>query len=232
MYDRTAAVPSWANVSRAKEACITGYAIARLDEIEEQDDGRQPWRPVRHHFGITSFGINAWTGRAKGDRIINEHDESDPQDMSEELYIVTTGRAVFELDGERRDAPAGTYVFVEPAVRRTAFAAEPGTTIVSIGGVPGQAYEPSGWEVWAPVRNLYEEGDYEAVIERGASLSRRIPSTRCRCTTSRAARASRAGRTMRSPTCARRWRSRTGSARMRRRTRTSTRSATSRRSGR
>jgi tetratricopeptide (TPR) repeat protein len=149
---------------------MTGYAIARLDEIEEQDDGREPWRPVRHHFGITSFGINAWTGRAKGDRIINEHDESDPQDMSEELYIVTTGRAVFELDGERREAPAGTYVFVEPAVKRTAFAEEPGTTIVSIGGVPGQAYEPSGWEVWAPVRNLYEEGNYEAVIERGREL--------------------------------------------------------------
>jgi tetratricopeptide (TPR) repeat protein len=149
---------------------MTGYAIARLDEIEEQDDGRAPWRPVRHHFGITSFGINAWTGRAKGDRIINEHDESDPQDMSEELYIVTTGRAVFELDGERREAPAGTYVFVEPAVKRTAFAEEPGTTIVSIGGVPGQAYEPSGWEVWAPVRNLYEEGKYEAVIERGREL--------------------------------------------------------------
>ena len=140
---------------------MTGYAIARLDEIDEQDDGRCPWRPVRYHFGITSFGINAWTSRAKGDRIINEHDESDPQDMSEELYIVTTGRAVFELDGERREAPAGTYVFVEPAVKRTAFAEEPATTIVSIGGVPGQAYEPSGREVWSPVRNLYEEGDYE-----------------------------------------------------------------------
>ena len=149
---------------------MTGYAIARLDEIDVYDDGRQPWRPVRHHFGITSFGINAWTGRAKGDRIINEHDESDPQDMSEELYIVTTGRAVFELDGERHEAPAGTYVFVEPAVKRTAFAEEPGTTIVSIGGVPGQAYEPSGWEVWAPVRNLYEEGKYEAAIERGREL--------------------------------------------------------------
>jgi tetratricopeptide (TPR) repeat protein len=149
---------------------MTGYAIARLDEIEQQDDGRCPWRPIRHHFGITSFGINAWTGRAKGDRIINEHDESDPQDLSEELYIVTTGRAVFELDGERREAPAGMYVFVEPAVKRTAFAEEPGTTIVSIGGVPGQAYEPSGWEVWAPVRGLYEAGDYEAVIERGREL--------------------------------------------------------------
>ena len=149
---------------------MSGYRIAHLDEIDELDDGREPWRPVRHHFGITSFGINAWTGRETGERIINEHDEADESDRSEELYLVTAGRAVFELDGERREAPAGTFVFVEPRVRRTAFAEEPGTTIVAIGGVPGKAYEAVGWEIWAPVRLLYEEGDYDAVIERGREL--------------------------------------------------------------
>ena len=56
---------------------MSGYKIAHLDEIDELDDGRCTWRPVRHHLGITSFGINAWTGRAVGDRIINEHDEAD-----------------------------------------------------------------------------------------------------------------------------------------------------------
>jgi tetratricopeptide (TPR) repeat protein len=154
---------------------MSGYAVAHLDEIDELDDGRCPWRPVRHHFGITSFGINAWTGRDKGDRIINEHDEADVADRSEELYLVTAGRAVFELDGERREARAGTFVFVRPEVKRTAFADEPGTTIISVGGVPGKAYEPVGWEVWAPVRHLYEEGDYAAVIDRGRDLIEENP---------------------------------------------------------
>jgi len=149
---------------------MSGYEIAQLDEIDELDDGRCPWRPVRHHFGITSFGINAWTGRSPGDRIINEHDEADAVDRSEELYLVTAGRAVFELDGERRDAPAGTFVFVRPEVKRTAFAEEPGTTIVAVGGVPGKAYEPLGWEIWAPVRRLYAEGEYAAAIDRGREL--------------------------------------------------------------
>ena len=45
------------------------YEIARLDEIEEVTDGRCPFRPVRLHFGISSFGVNVWTGRAVGDRI-------------------------------------------------------------------------------------------------------------------------------------------------------------------
>ena len=127
---------------------MSGYSVARLDEIDEISDGRCPLRPVRQHFGITSFGINAWTGREAGDRIINEHDEADEH---EELYLVQQGRAVFEVDGERLDAPAGTFVSVAPGVTRTAFAEEPGTTIVAVGGSPEKAYQPSGWEIWAPL---------------------------------------------------------------------------------
>src|SRR3982751_5283438 len=107
---------------------MSDYAVAKLDEIEEIDDGRVPSRPVRHHFGITSFGVNAWTGREAGDRIINEHDE---RDENEELYLVQQGRARFELNGESVDAPAGTFVFASPGVKRTAFADEPGTTVVA-----------------------------------------------------------------------------------------------------
>jgi quercetin dioxygenase-like cupin family protein len=146
---------------------MSGYAISSLDEIEEITDGRCPSRPVRHHFGITSFGVNAWTGKEAGDRIINEHDEADEH---EELYFVTAGRARFELAGEQKDAPAGTFVFVPPGVKRTAFAEEPGTTIVAVGGVPGKAYEPVGWEIWRPRHPLYESGQYAEVIDRGREL--------------------------------------------------------------
>jgi tetratricopeptide (TPR) repeat protein len=143
---------------------MSEHAIAHLDEIEEVSDGREPWRPVRHHFGITSFGVNAWTGRNAGDRIINEHDE---EGEDEELYLVQSGRATFELDGERVDAPAGTFVFAAPGVRRTAFAEEPGTTLVAIGGTPGKAYEASGWELWASAAgSLYQEGAYAEAADR------------------------------------------------------------------
>jgi tetratricopeptide (TPR) repeat protein len=144
---------------------MSGYAVARLDEIDELDDGRCPFRPVRHHLGITAFGVNAWTGRDAGDRIINEHDESDP-DANEELYVVLRGRAVFELDGDRVDAPAGTLVHARPGVKRTAFAEEAETTIIAVGGTPGKAYEVSGWEVWSPLRPLYEKGEYAEAADR------------------------------------------------------------------
>jgi hypothetical protein len=148
---------------------MTSYAVARLDQIEELTDGREPFRPVRHHFGITSFGATAWTAPDAGDRIINEHDESEP-DSHEELYVVLRGHAVFELDGDRVDAPAGTFVFAPPGVKRTAFAEEPGTTLLALGGTPGRAYEPDGWEIFAPLNPLYEAGDYGEAADRGRAL--------------------------------------------------------------
>lgn len=133
------------------------YVVAHLAEIDEISDGRAPFRPIRHHLGITAFGVNSWTGREAGDRIINEHDE---EDEDEELYFVHSGRARFELGGERVDAPAGTFVFASPGIKRTAFAEDPGTTILAMGATPGKVYQPVGWELWARARQLYNEGRY------------------------------------------------------------------------
>ena len=151
---------------------MSDYTVARIDEIDELSDGRCPFRPVRKHFGIMSFGVNTWTGKSAGDRIINEHDEADEH---EELYLVQQGRARFELDGEPVDAPAGTMVFARPGVKRTAFAEEAGTTIVAIGGTPGEVYEPSGFEVWLPINPLYEAGKYAEAADRGRELIEEHP---------------------------------------------------------
>jgi tetratricopeptide (TPR) repeat protein len=144
---------------------MSGYTVTAIDRIEQVSDGRCPWRPVRHHLGITSFGVNEWSASDAGDRLVNEHDEAD--DGSEELYVVLRGRATFELDGERVDAPAGTLVYARPGVTRTAFAEEAETSVLALGAVPGKAYEADGWEIWAPLDPLYQAGDYAGVIERG-----------------------------------------------------------------
>ena len=148
---------------------MDGYALTALSDIDERSDGRCAWRPIRHHFGITSFGVNAWTGHAAGDRIITEHSE-DEADSHEELYVVLTGSATFELDGERRQAPAGTFVAAGPGVRRTAFADEADTTILALGGRPGHASQPTGWDLWAPLAPLYAAGEYAEVADRAAAL--------------------------------------------------------------
>ena len=149
---------------------MAAFSVARLDEITEIDNGQCPFRPVRHHFGILTFGINAMTARADGDRLINEHEEKEPE-SGEELYVVMSGHAWFELDGETQDAPAGTFVHVPAGIKRTAFAREAGTTVVAIGGGPaGKPYEPNGWELFAPLFPLFESGDYELGADRAQAL--------------------------------------------------------------
>jgi tetratricopeptide (TPR) repeat protein len=68
------------------------------------------------------------------------------------------------------DAPTGTFLFVPPGVKRTAFAEEAGTTIVALGGTPGQAYEPDGWELWAPIAPLYREGKYAEAADAARAV--------------------------------------------------------------
>jgi hypothetical protein len=68
---------------------VAAYSVIRfdaIDEIYEIDDGGAPYRPVRHHFGIAAFGVNSFTGRKAGDRIINEHSEEDDQDTADDTH--------------------------------------------------------------------------------------------------------------------------------------------------
>ena len=149
---------------------MAGFTVSRLEDIDEVDDGRSPFRPVRHHFGIRTFGVSAMTAGADGDRLINEHDESEPE-SGEELYVVLSGHATFELAGESRDAPAGTFVHVMPGIKRTAFAREAGTTVLAIGAGPeGKPFAPNGWELFAPLFALFESGDYEEGADRAQAL--------------------------------------------------------------
>ena len=151
-------------IELGKRVAAVSYRAARIDELQDiayRQDTHM--RPVRHHLGITAFGTNAWTAANKGDRLMPEHEEDEG---SEELYVVLSGRARFEIDSETVDAPEGTLVFVRPQTKRTAFAEEPGTTVLAVGSRVGQPYEAGGWEVWAEFQPAYEAGDYEAVIDR------------------------------------------------------------------
>jgi tetratricopeptide (TPR) repeat protein len=144
-------------------------AVAHLDEIDEFADAGSHYRPIRHHLGITAFGVTAWTAHAAGDVIINEHDEGDPT-ADEELFLVLRGHAVFDLDGNSVDAPSGTLVYAPPGTRRTASARQDGTTIIAVEGTPGAGYEARGWELWAPLVDLYEAGEFAQVADRLSAL--------------------------------------------------------------
>lgn len=149
------------------------WELAHLEEIATIPVPESlTWIPVRRHFGIEAFGVNAYTAAAAGDEVVERHTEE--VRGHEELYVVVTGRAVVTVDGEDVDAPAGTLLFVrDPSVERYAVASEPGTTVLALGGKPGAAYTPGPWEWVFVARELGAGGDPGAAIveiERGLEV--------------------------------------------------------------
>jgi hypothetical protein len=124
--------------------------VTRLSDLPEIPVGGRGllWKPLRHTLGIEAFGVNAYTARAAGDEVVEDHDETGSgAGHHEELYVVVAGHATFSVDDEEVDAPVGTCVFLEdPAQRRAATAREPGTVVLAIGGARGEPYRVSPWE--------------------------------------------------------------------------------------
>ena len=131
--------------------------------------GDMLYRPIRRALGVSAFGINAYTGSKPGDEVIEPHDETgDGSGRHEELYLVVSGHAEFELDGAAVDAPTGTLVFARPDQHRGATALEADTTVVVVGGKPGVAGPPSPFEYWYLAEPAYKAGDYERAYEIAA----------------------------------------------------------------
>jgi tetratricopeptide (TPR) repeat protein len=137
-------------------------SVLSLGDLERIDMGDLIYRPIRRAMGVSAFGINAYTGTNPGDEVIEPHDEKgDGSGHHEELYVVMTGHARFELDGETIDAPAGTMVLARPDQHRAATATAEETTILVIGGKPGAAGPPSPFEYWYLAEPAYRAKDYE-----------------------------------------------------------------------
>ena len=116
---------------------MPGWQCTHIDEIAAE---QWPyWAPIRYHFGIQTFGVNAWRGTT-GDEVIKRHHET--ESGQPELYFVLSGDAVFTVGEDEVPAPAGTLVWVEdPTAERVAVANAADTMILSISGGT-----PSGWD--------------------------------------------------------------------------------------
>jgi uncharacterized cupin superfamily protein len=121
---------------------MSAYQKANLEEIAAKQWPH--WIPVRHHFGIDAFGVNAY--RAKnGATAVPEHDESASGHV--ELYYVASGAATFTIDGEEVSAPAGTFLYLDdPKTKRAATATADDTVVLAVGSLSGRPYEVLGWD--------------------------------------------------------------------------------------
>jgi hypothetical protein len=117
-----------------------------LDEVEPLPwrDTELAWLPLRHALGTRIVGMAAFAAERAGQLVVEPHVEERDGRGHEEVYVVVRGRAGFTVDGERLDAPAGTFIRVDPAVERSAVAAEPDTVVLALGGPP--TFEPAADE--------------------------------------------------------------------------------------
>jgi tetratricopeptide (TPR) repeat protein len=150
---------------------VSAYEVRKLAEFDvvPVTGAGIDWRPVRRTLGIRAFGINAYTADEAGKHVVEEHSES--QLRHEEVYVVVSGRARFTLGDDEVEAGPGTLVYLrDPETRRAAVALEPGTTVLAVGGKPGEAYEPSAWEWFFAASPHRDRGEYAqglAIVQEG-----------------------------------------------------------------
>ncbi len=139
-------------------------SVTHVDELDaiEMPDGFV-WRPVRRHFGIRGFGVNAYTVLHAGAQVIEEHTEG--RLGHEEIYVVLRGRAKFTIDGNEHELGPGQLVFVrDPELRRGAVALDDDTVVLALGGKPGEPHQVSAWEaMFAAVPAAREERWTDAI---------------------------------------------------------------------
>src|SRR5690242_9225060 len=139
---------------------MTHVHVDELDRIE-LNDGFE-WRPVRRHFDIRAFGVNAYAPGSTG-QVVEEHSESTLG--HEEIYLVLRGRARFTIDGNDHELGPGELVFVrDPSLRRSAVTLADDTVVLALGGKPGAPHEPSAWETMFAAVPVARAGNYGEAI--------------------------------------------------------------------
>ena len=139
-------------------------SVTHIDELDaiEMPDGFV-WRPIRRHFDIRGFGVNAYTAREIGGLIVEPHTEG--QLKHEEIYLVLRGRALFTIDGNEHELGTGQLVFVrDPELRRGAVALEADTAVLALGGKPGEPHRVSAWEAMFAAVPYASEGNWAEAI--------------------------------------------------------------------
>ena len=102
-----------------------------FSSIDELGDG-YGFRKVRVPLGITAFGVNAVVYPPGMEGFLHYHDTQD------ELYIVHSGTARFEADGETCDVGPGGLMHVESTTpRRVSNIGDDDLVLLVVGGKDG-----------------------------------------------------------------------------------------------
>lgn len=125
------------------------YTVKTFEEMEPILGGF--FLRARASLGATSFGMQVLQMPPGGGDFYPNHDHADSG--QEEVYVVLSGEADFEIEGVDEPIHAGpeTAVRVGAATHRKIHPGPEGVRILALGGVPGGVYSaPAYTELGGP----------------------------------------------------------------------------------
>jgi mannose-6-phosphate isomerase-like protein (cupin superfamily) len=117
---------------------MTDYTVKRIDEMEASFGGS--FKRARAELGVTAFGMQVIDIPANVDAY-PEHDHT--HDDQEEVFVVLSGSATIEVDGERVELTPDVIIRVGREAKRKIVTGDQPLRVLALSGVPGGVYVPS-----------------------------------------------------------------------------------------
>lgn len=126
---------------------MADYTVKRFDEMEPILGGF--FLRARASLGASSFGMQILQMPPNSGDFYPNHDHADTG--FEEVYVVLSGDADVEIEGERIHLEPETALRVGATTHRKILPGPEGVRILALGGVPGGVYEaPAYTELGGP----------------------------------------------------------------------------------
>ena len=116
---------------------MADVTVRRTEEFEPTFRGGM--LKARAGLGVSSFGMQILRFPPNADRY-PEHDHG--ESGQEEVFIVLDGAVTLRAGGEEHRLEPGLFARVGPTETRKLVTGDSPATVLALGGVPGQAYEP------------------------------------------------------------------------------------------
>jgi len=114
------------------------YTAKKLSEMEAAFGGG--FVKARAELGVTAFGFQV-IQMPPNYSDYPEHDHA--ESGQEEVFLAIGGSGWMDVEGERVDLDAETFVRVAADPKRKVHSGPEGLRMLVIGGCPGEAYKPS-----------------------------------------------------------------------------------------
>ena len=117
---------------------MADYTAKKIGDIEAIYGGG--FKLARADLGVESFGMQILEmPPAYADYPEHDHAETG----QEEVYVVLSGSAEIDVEGERVQLDPDTVIRVGPSAKRKITPGDQGVRLLALGGTPGGVYEPA-----------------------------------------------------------------------------------------